>query len=125
MLNQLAQEIYANARAKGFYEEAPSVERRVVLIHAELSEAIEADRVGKYCMAEIRDVDDYLKNEPDHGIKADYERHIKGTVEEEMADVIIRVLDWAAYNDVDIDAHVRLKMKYNTIREYKHGNKKY
>jgi NTP pyrophosphatase (non-canonical NTP hydrolase) len=46
---------------------------------------------------------------------------IKDTVEDELADVIIRTLDLCGYLGIDIEKHVELKMRYNESREYKHG----
>lgn len=39
----------------------------------------------------------------------------------ELADLIIRALDFAANEHIDIETHVRLKMRYNSMRPYKHG----
>ena len=41
----------------------------------------------------------------------------------EMADCIIRILDWAGHNDVDMDAIIREKHEYNKSRPYRHGDK--
>ena len=41
----------------------------------------------------------------------------------EMADCIIRILDWCGKEGVDIDAIIRMKHEYNTTRPYKHGGK--
>lgn len=41
----------------------------------------------------------------------------------EMADCIIRILDWCGKAGVDIDDVVERKMAYNETRPYKHGNK--
>ena len=41
----------------------------------------------------------------------------------EMADCIIRILDWIGREGIDIDAIIRMKHEYNTTRPYKHGGK--
>lgn len=41
----------------------------------------------------------------------------------EMADVLIRVLDWFGSEDLDVEAIVRQKHEYNKTRPYRHGNK--
>ena len=46
---------------------------------------------------------------------------IKNTVEDELADALIRLLDLTAALGIDIDKHVRLKRRYNKSRPWKHG----
>ena len=42
----------------------------------------------------------------------------------ELADVIIRILDYCAYAGIDIDAAISEKHEYNKSRPYRHGGKK-
>ncbi len=56
-------------------------------------------------------------------LNEDYKKHIKGTFDEEMADIVIRVLDFCAFKGIDLESHIEAKMKYNSLREYKHGKK--
>lgn len=46
------------------------------------------------------------------------------TIEEELADVLIRILDIASHFDFDIAGALVAKMKYNESRPYRHGGKK-
>lgn len=41
----------------------------------------------------------------------------------EMADCLIRILDWFSHEGLDADEIVRQKMTYNRGRPYKHGKK--
>ena len=41
----------------------------------------------------------------------------------EMADCLIRILDWFGHEGLDVDAIVREKMEYNRTRPYKHGKR--
>lgn len=101
-LNQLAADIREINRANGWNVTEPhqwadkyKVPAILALIHSEVSEALEAFRG-----------DD------------------KANFEEELADVIIRVLDCAGGLDFDIDAAVLSKMEKNRGRGYRHGGKR-
>lgn len=121
MLNELAQQIHQNNIEKGFYEKPKNIGEMLCLIHSEVSEALEADRKDKYCsktdMVEMnnRKTEEIFINE--------YVLNVKGTFEEEMADIIIRVLDMCAFKGIDIEQHVVAKMRANRNRIKYHGKK--
>lgn len=50
-----------------------------------------------------------------------FREHVKDTVEDEIADAIIRLLDLSGYMGIDIDAHVGAKLAYNATRGTRHG----
>jgi NTP pyrophosphatase (non-canonical NTP hydrolase) len=117
-LNQLAQEIHANAKSKGFFDEPKNIGEMLCLIHSEVSEALEAERKEHYARIDLM-----FKEAKGLGDKAAFEMHVKNSFEDELADVIIRCLDLAAFKGIDIQRHVELKMAYNATREHKHGKK--
>jgi len=49
MLNKLATEIHENSKSKGFFDSEKNIGEMLCLIHSEVSEALEADRINKYC----------------------------------------------------------------------------
>jgi NTP pyrophosphatase (non-canonical NTP hydrolase) len=102
-LNDLGKAAFDNAVAHGFYETQPPIPERLCLIHSEVSEALEDYRDGKMAM------------------------HYNGAkpcgFPSELADIIIRVVDLAHYQGIDLDEAVRVKMTYNVTRPYKHGRK--
>ncbi len=180
--DKLSQEAFATAKAHGWHDIELPDETYLMLIITEIAEAVQADRKDmhadtarfKECMAAIeRTGDDWFMTA--------FAEHIDGTVECELADIIIRCLDlaalcgvsldgvtegtqtfhvrdyslarlcyalcchvtaiiplrckiadvmaytlaWCSFNSIDIDFFVEQKMRYNKLRDWKHGNKKY
>lgn len=140
-LNELAIEAYKNALDHGFYDAELKMDdvvsgdldksiafqhfvfgQRIALIHSELSEALEADR--KNMFADLEAFNNQKQITPRTGVDPfldKFEMYIKDTLEDEIADALIRILDLCAARNIDIGNHVRLKMEYNARRPYKHG----
>lgn len=78
----------------------------IVLMHSELSEALEEYR-SKHGPAEVYHGED---GKPE-GIPV------------ELADVVIRILHYCARHGVDLEAVLREKMNYNNTRKFRHGGK--
>ena len=92
---------------QGFWEDKkPNIAEKLCLIHSEVSEALEVLR------------DNYFGTDEE---SADLIR--KTDISEELADIVIRVLDLAEYLDIDINEAIDYKMDYNKRREYKHGKR--
>lgn len=104
MLNDLAREIHENALIHGWWDESRSFGEIVALCHSELSEALEEYRNS-------RPMEYKGDNNKPEGIAV------------EMCDCLIRIFDWAAHEDIDIDGIIRRKMRYNETRPYRHGGK--
>jgi NTP pyrophosphatase (non-canonical NTP hydrolase) len=124
VFRETAQEVYATARLKGWWDSRDGMERLayseapglleftkatldaacIALIHSELSEAIEAARAG---------------DPPDDKIP-EY-----SGVEAELADVIIRIMDIAAHRGWRVGDAVEAKMAMNRTRSRMHGGKKF
>lgn len=180
-LAKLQQRIWDVATAHGWHEQPIPTAQYCGLIMTEMAEAIEADRNGR--RADMESFNERMNNldGSDECFKEMYKRYIKGSIEEEFADVVIRVLDmaqevhgdkmrwlgyypwgqvyhedksfienawyfireilnwgtmnisdsvsfmfdWAQDLGIDLWQHIEWKMKYNELRPYKHGGKKY
>ena len=95
--NEAADAMHEMAVSKGFYEPVSEdiglISTKLLLIVSEIVEHYEAIRKG-------------------HGFAKEAE---------ELADVIIRLFDYAAWRDLDIDSVIAAKMAINAEREHKHG----
>jgi NTP pyrophosphatase (non-canonical NTP hydrolase) len=110
-LNELARVAHANSVSKGWWESDRNFGETLTLIHQELSEAFEEYRQGR----EFTEV--YYKPGTDGKMKPE-------GIPVELADVIIRILDFAGSVGIDLDSVLEEKMKYNATRPYRHGNLK-
>ena len=72
----------------------------MALIHAEISEALEALRDNNPTSSKILDF---------------------SSVEEELADAVIRIMDYAFGKDLDVAGAIVAKIEYNSDREFMHG----
>ena len=120
-INELAKAAYENAKSKGFYDNPPSIAERIALIHSEGSEALEADRKGHF--SNVANLDVLLGIQDDEKFKAAFSRDCKSSFEDELADIMIRVMDLAAYKGIDLESHIAAKMRYNSLRPHMHGKK--
>ena len=187
-LNKLAKEAYETAREHGWHDEERSDEHFMMLILTEIAEAVNADRKNQH--ADVAKFKEWQGNSTPlseetrtRRFNEDFETFIKNTVEDELADVVIRCLDLAALRGIDlthaldsmdelstatfdewtftetaydmcfpvvtgnteaavfitieyvfhyckakgidIEWFITQKMKYNKLRPYRHGDKKY
>lgn len=90
----LQQDAWQIAEDNGFHDGERSRPKVLALIHTEVSEALEADRDP-----ETSDVE----------------------YAEELADIIIRVMDHAGEEDIDLQAYIEAKNQKNRTRDERHG----
>lgn len=88
-------EIHENAINHGWWDTNVRIPELLCLVHAEVSEALEA----------------YRKYDDEH-------------MKEELADVVIRVMDMCEAYGIDLEEEIRKKHEINKGRPYRHGNKR-
>lgn len=120
-LNEFAKEVHENAVAHGWWEEERSFAEIIALCHSELSEALEEYRDNKPTAYFIDEpIECCLKEETNfsnwHGQKPE-------GIATELADCIIRILDWCGKENINIEKIIKIKHEYNKRRDYKHGGK--
>ena len=104
-IDNLCKSAYATARNNGFHNNDDQPCRKgelIALMHSELSEALEAIREGE---------------PPDNKLPK------FTSVETELADVLIRVFDYAGTFNLRLGEALVAKMEYNADRPHKHGGK--
>jgi NTP pyrophosphatase (non-canonical NTP hydrolase) len=106
LLSNFCQEAYDNSKAHGFWEgpENDNVPTKIALMHSELSELLEA----------------YRKSNPPCDKKTS---EPLTSMEEEVADLFIRLADFCGRYAIDLGKVVFIKHEYNIGRPYKHGSK--
>jgi NTP pyrophosphatase (non-canonical NTP hydrolase) len=95
---------FNTARDKGWWDKDPNHAEQIALMHSELSEALEFLRHGNP--------------------QSDHIPEFSG-LEEELADVIIRIMSYAGKTGLKISEAVLAKMEFNAGRPHMHGGKEF
>ena len=93
----LIKRVQMNAKDKGFHDVELSDEHKLMLIISEVSEAVEADREGR--LAQPMPEDWQMMNDED--FKMTFLRNVKDSLQDELADVVIRMMDSGYLDDTE------------------------
>lgn len=106
-ITQWQKEVHQNAVAHGWWENPRTEGELLMLIVSEASEAFEEIRNNK-------------------GVNETYysEGGKMEGVPSELADIVIRVMDFCEYYGIDLEKAIAEKHAFNKNRPYKHGGKK-
>lgn len=103
-LNELRDKAYQCAVAHGWHEEEYSNEHFLCLVISELMEAVEADRSEKHTNRDIFEYYMKQRRRDDEEFMYAFKHDIKDSVEDELADACIRMLDLAGLRGYDLDS---------------------
>lgn len=93
--NEFAYKAHKNAQEKGFWKERLSNEHYLMLAVTEIAEMVEADRKDE--RAKREEYEDLPNKQIGHAM------YLKETIEDEMADIAIRLADLAGALGIDFD----------------------
>ena len=129
-INELVRKAHKNAIDKGFYQEKREIGTALMLIVSELSEALEADRNDRRANLKayellLKDSDNlgFTEEEQDDYLSQNFKIAIKDTLEDELADAVIRICDLCGYLNIDLERHIQYKLFYNSLRDERHGKR--
>jgi NTP pyrophosphatase (non-canonical NTP hydrolase) len=103
LTNDLCADVYALSRRNGFHDPEKTLPHTVGMIVSELAEAIEADRKSPAI--------------PMASTKLD----MLTAVEEELADAVIRIMDYCGKHGMNLGKAIIAKHAYNQSRPFRHG----
>jgi len=102
-INDLTNRAYQIAKNHGWTEKEIPIPEMCALIHSEVSEMLEAYRSGEPYL--------HIKNGKPEGIAS------------ELADIVIRVAHYSRVLKIDLNEALKIKLRYNKTRPYRHGGK--
>ena len=103
-LKELQLRCHSIAKAHGWWDKEVPVGTAIALMHSELSEALEAER--------------------NRIEKSEHIPEFTG-LEEELADCVIRILDYSGSRILLLAEAIEGKIIFNENRSYRHGNKSF
>lgn len=108
-MNKFAEEVHQNAVEHGWWDEERSFGEIIALCHSELSEALEEYRAKRPMVYFVVEMDDgkggtYLAIREDIISEEDFAGEKPEGIAVELADCIIRILDWYGKEGLDTDA---------------------
>lgn len=121
-LNKLRDRAYKTACEHGFHDKELSNEHCLCLIISELMEAVEADRkgrLGKKCKSRF-DIDYNRYSalvEEEKRFKSSFEKNVKDSLPDELADAVIRLLDLCGLREIKLENDC---LDDEVLEEYSH-----
>jgi NTP pyrophosphatase (non-canonical NTP hydrolase) len=126
-INAWVTEVHDLAKSKGWYETDRSPLEVHMLIVSELAEATEEARKGSPpAYADIISFEGEIAKVNYESLNASAWGRVKPEGEAiELADAVIRIMDYFGARGWDLERAIELKHEYNKTRGHRHGGKRY
>jgi NTP pyrophosphatase (non-canonical NTP hydrolase) len=111
-INKLIKDCHTIALEKGFWKSSQNIKEKLMLIISECGETLEAHRKNK--CADLKSYDEQIVNEDSIVI---FKKYIKDTIEDEIADIFIRLFDLCGYLKIEF-----IEKEYKDIVNYNYYN---
>lgn len=127
-LTELCSEAAREARKQGFYSEKQTIEGMIAylaLVSSEISEAIDAIQRDDTVETRKQLNDEILQlNTESFDNKQLFESYFHNTLEDELADAVLRIFSFCGAYHLDLETALERKMEYNKLRpKNRHGKR--
>lgn len=110
-ISTISKLVHKTAKEKGWWDSPRTVGDCIALMHSELSEALEEYRKhGTVSLTYQDETQDGSLGKPEGFVI-------------ELADCVIRIMDFCELHDLDLEDAILRKAEYNMTRSYRHGGK--
>lgn len=120
-INQIAREVHKLAIEKGWWQTDRPFTECAALMMCEIAEAIEEYRDNKPAVY-FDDCGNIKEMKSDELIVVASSQKPEGVLIE-LADCVIRIMDFCASKDWDLEQAINIKHNFNRTRPVRHGNK--
>lgn len=122
-ITELVEKNHAAMVEKGFHQEEKNIGEVLMLIVSELGEALEAHRKNNFFDSAglHKELREYADGSKEHDDSVFFRHFVKDTFQDEIADAVLRLTDLCGLLGIDLETHIRAKMRYNKSREPLHG----
>lgn len=138
-IKELQEDIHSTNVEKGFWDNNDKISsildedfrnavkqafrgQRLALVTSEISEALESIR-KKDVKLISNSVKAVIENAEGEYFVKTFTDFVKDSYQDELADSVIRLLDIAGGEDIDLEWHIVQKLRYNKTRAKMHGKK--
>lgn len=111
-IKQLQNKCFGHALSHGFLHKNMNIAEMLCEVHGEVSEALTALQSKR--RADLRSYEKTFSDER-------FACYVKDSLEDELADIVMRVATLCGYLEIDLEKHIAYKIEFNKNRGYLHG----